>query len=56
MTAAADILAHIEGRLCDLKDQLKEAERFGVNTPGFNQTLGAIDELSLLVEHITAQQ
>jgi hypothetical protein len=52
--AAAAMLSFLDERLDKLVADLKEAERYGVNTPGFNQTLGARHELELLtgiVEH-----
>ncbi len=50
---SAQLLEYMEHRLADLKERLNEARRFGVNTPGFNQTLGALDELQELLRVIS---
>lgn len=52
MPDVAAILEHIDDRLSMLREELAEARQSGVNTPGFNQTLGAIDELRMLVEFL----
>lgn len=46
------LLDFINDRLSLLREELDEAREFGVNTPGFNQTLGAIDELKLIIDEI----
>jgi hypothetical protein len=52
---SAALLEHINERLAHLRESLAEARKFGVNTPGFNQTLGAIDELQMLLDVIAEQ-
>jgi hypothetical protein len=46
------LLEYIQYRLTMLREELAEAREAGVNTPGFNQTLGAIDELRMLLDQI----
>lgn len=50
------ILDYIDERLRILREELEEAKTYGVNTPGFNQTLGAIDELKLLLDVALEQE
>jgi hypothetical protein len=50
------LLSYINERLARLQERLDEAQRIGVHTPGFNATLGAIDELQLLVGHLIEEE
>ena len=45
-----DIRCEVEARLNAAREQMREAEIAGVNSPGFNQWLGSYDALGELLE------
>lgn len=49
-----DLVMYVQDRGHELRERLEEAKRFGVNSPGFNQLLGAVDELQTLLDAMAA--
>jgi hypothetical protein len=52
MITPTPILDYVQERLSTLRVELEECKQAGVNSPGFNQTLGALDELQFLLDAI----
>ena len=50
MIVPAPILEYVQERLAHLTEELEDCKSAGVNSPGFNQTLGALDELRFLLD------
>lgn len=52
MKTNAEIIQELENRIQNEKENMKDSKSAGINSPGFNQDLGAHDALKNLLDWI----